>query len=1039
MIQHRELVRILLCGCLLLVAAWSPANRQPNLQSPVSALSGLQRDCLCSETVTTYPYQEDFEEGMGLWENREGDDFDWDRYQGSTPSDNTGPDADHTYGTEDGYYMYTEASYEHHPDKTAIMYGPCFDLSTLLEPESSFWYHMAGDSMGSLYLEISGDGCATWDTVFDRTEHQGYDWHLAVVDLSDYAGQTIAMRFRGVTSYGSESDMALDDLYVGEAVAYDGGCCNLDTGECLGVMTEAECQTYGNVAWYLVQDCTEDNFCPQPPPANDECVDAVVIDALPFMDPEVDFRWATPDLPVSCDDESCGDSGYGIWYTYTPTEYCGARVTVEGVDGGAQTFIAAFTGSDCDNLTEVFCSGEQEEWSRQEATFDLDAGATYWILVGARSCDYQPNPMINVIFDCSLGACCMGDTCSLETATTCDDEGSYYFGDHSICEPDACSVGACCNLNGCEELTEDDCTASAGDFYGYGVPCAPDLCPPINETCDTAIEVFDGTPAVVGDTTLASFDDDEEASCEEWSDKDLWYVYTMPYTGTLSIDTEGSYLWDTVLSVWDECGGNEFECANDNPDGGSLAALEFDAAEGDVVYIRFAPNWGSSGMFQINITATEAGQGACCQEDECSIDYQMICEDGGGSYGGDDTGCSGEDCNDNGIEDTCDIIDGDSEDCNENGVPDECDIAGGFSTDLDANGVPDECDPDCNGNGIIDGCDVTCDDGCGEYIGCGESEDCQPDAVPDECQLELEGCDGIRYDAGQADGEEAVRPDWGWANYGVADDFTLDEDMDGSCFRFDIYDFADSENLPVMQVRIYENYDGLMDLGAFWEVTPVFDQTYSLDDGNLEITDTGEDLYGYDLLRFVATGTDWELNAGDYAMHLTFPETGDAGFWARAGTDDSDCAVVWGDWEGWPSSMCDGGDDITRLSFALVGSKNNDTNENEIPDDCELFCDLDFDDDVDYDDYVIFLDAFGGPVDGNPPEDYLCDYDGSGAVGMMDYAAWLECYRDYVGDPDKGAPTPPSGSLEPSDQVRETGLDFAGGRSVRPSSGKPAP
>ena len=34
-------------------------------------------------------------------------------------------------------------------------------------------------------------------------------------------------------------------------------------------------------------------------------------------------------------------------------------------------------------------------------------------------------------------------------------------------------------------------------------------------------------------------------------------------------------------------------------------------------------------------------------------------------------------------------------DCNENGVLDSCDIASGTSPDLNGNGIPDECDPEC--------------------------------------------------------------------------------------------------------------------------------------------------------------------------------------------------------------------------------------------------------------------------------------------------------------------------------------------------------
>ncbi|MCA9311990.1 MAG: hypothetical protein KDA21_12335, partial [Phycisphaerales bacterium] len=64
------------------------------------------------------------------------------------------------------------------------------------------------------------------------------------------------------------------------------------------------------------------------------------------------------------------------------------------------------------------------------------------------------------------------------------------------------------------------------------------------------------------------------------------------------------------------------------------------------------------------------------------------------------------DCNDNGIEDALDILNGTSEDCNNNGIPDECDIADMTSEDCNMNGVPDECDVincpgDTNGDGFV--------------------------------------------------------------------------------------------------------------------------------------------------------------------------------------------------------------------------------------------------------------------------------------------------------------------------------------------------
>lgn len=111
-------------------------------------------------------------------------------------------------------------------------------------------------------------------------------------------------------------------------------------------------------------------------------------------------------------------------------------------------------------------------------------------------------------------------------------------------------------------------------------------------------------------------------------------------------------------------------------------------------------------------------------DDECDLDC--------GAPGGpcDVTGCGQSfDCDANGIPDDCEG------DCNNNGLQDSCDIASGFSEDCDSNGVPDECD-DCNGNGIIDACDVDCAalGGSCNVPGCGASNNCNGNCVPDECE-----------------------------------------------------------------------------------------------------------------------------------------------------------------------------------------------------------------------------------------------------------------------------------------------------------------
>ena len=105
------------------------------------------------------------------------------------------------------------------------------------------------------------------------------------------------------------------------------------------------------------------------------------------------------------------------------------------------------------------------------------------------------------------------------------------------------------------------------------------------------------------------------------------------------------------------------------------------------------------------------------------------------------------------------------------------------------------------------------------------------------------------------------------------------------------------------------------------------------------------------------------------------------------------------------SRGCDGNDIPDECDIARGISR--DCQGNGIPDECELCGDLDDDQDVDYADYVIFASAMGGVTDGDPPEDWCCDYSDTGTVNLVDYQMWLMCYRDFIGDPLAGPPTPP--------------------------------
>src|SRR5690606_1476679 len=156
-----------------------------------------------------FPYFEGFEQGLGQWVQDPGDAFDWSRRSGKTPSNATGPNG----ASQGNFYIYTEATGQF---GTAILESPCVDLAGTNSPELSFDYHMYGNNMGSLALEISLDGGSSWMAYWSRSGNQGNQWLNYKSDLSAYVGQTVKFRFKGTIGNGFRSDMAVDAFSISE-------------------------------------------------------------------------------------------------------------------------------------------------------------------------------------------------------------------------------------------------------------------------------------------------------------------------------------------------------------------------------------------------------------------------------------------------------------------------------------------------------------------------------------------------------------------------------------------------------------------------------------------------------------------------------------------------------------------------------------------------------------------------------------------------------------------------------------------------------
>lgn len=169
----------------------------------------------CSTYRASFPYREGFETSAlpTGWAQDTGDDGDWTRRSGSTPSTGTGP----TSAQSGTYYHYVEATtgFVGHPNKEANLMGPCFTSLNASTCYVSFYYHMYGAGMGDLDLQLSYDEGNSWNTLWSKSGDQGNSWKYAFVSLTDYLEQpSMRLRWHATTGSSFTSDIAIDNVYL---------------------------------------------------------------------------------------------------------------------------------------------------------------------------------------------------------------------------------------------------------------------------------------------------------------------------------------------------------------------------------------------------------------------------------------------------------------------------------------------------------------------------------------------------------------------------------------------------------------------------------------------------------------------------------------------------------------------------------------------------------------------------------------------------------------------------------------------------------
>ncbi|RVE62060.1 hypothetical protein OJAV_G00176900 [Oryzias javanicus] len=159
-------------------------------------------------------------------------DFRWNRITGaSRPANSSGPAADHTLGTEQGYYL--SAELWRHPEgsrgamMTAVMDPTPSDGECLM-----FWYYMEGADVGELSVLLQtadSDGNAT--RLWTERGDQGRHWRHGRVTLFSPHTQYQVI-FEAKAGGGPQRDASIDDLTVMNGACPPAGFCDFEMDFC---------------------------------------------------------------------------------------------------------------------------------------------------------------------------------------------------------------------------------------------------------------------------------------------------------------------------------------------------------------------------------------------------------------------------------------------------------------------------------------------------------------------------------------------------------------------------------------------------------------------------------------------------------------------------------------------------------------------------------------------------------------------------------------------------------------------------------------
>ena len=202
---------------------------------------------------------------------------------------------------------------------------------------------------------------------------------------------------------------------------------------------------------------------------------------------------------------------------------------------------------------------------------------------------------------------------------------------HSACPASPGSTLLACSDNACSSGSSVAVAVNAGTvvwirvagkngaFGNYSLSSA--ILTPTNDECPAAAPLFEGVPvaATSAGATISTI-----SSCSFTATADVWFAFVPAATTTYEFHTCGSSI-DTVLSLYDACGGPELACSDNAPafcgPGASASGSTITAplTAGLSYKLRVAGNNSGAGPFQLAVSRAVPTNDQCAAATPVSL------------------------------------------------------------------------------------------------------------------------------------------------------------------------------------------------------------------------------------------------------------------------------------------------------------------------------------------------------------------------------------------------------------------------------------